>query len=328
MIGSSAAWPHIEPGFPKFLPALEYLYSKVRVANIQLQNRKIEMIGVDACHPDRYQNQHTSILVTNNWILPSALDSQYYEQFPDSFYGGMYAGSVPIESVATIKKFNCFINRMDPIRQSWMYQFVRRNLLGLGYVSFNMDISQHLSSKQVSNNATPMEVFEQQFHQHLDIFRPEHNFIKSQVPYRNFDHAASLNQIIMQSDFSVVLETNFDRNEVITYSEKIFRCLKLPRPWVMFAMKHAVQGPREMGFDVLDDLVDHSYDTIDFAIDRQVAILDQIETMCKKQFTARMIFRCEQAAKHNQELLFRLYGNFKEDADNTFERAISKCLKL
>jgi hypothetical protein len=96
----------------------------------------------------------------------------------------------------------------------------------------------------------------------------------------------------------------------------------------MFAMKHAVEGLREMGFDVLDDLVDHSYDTIDFAIDRQVAILDQIETMCKKQFTARMIFRCEQAAKHNQELLFRLYGNFKEDADNTFERAISKCLKL
>lgn len=317
-----------ESGFSNFAPAFKYLHLQVTSINLQFQNRKIKLVAVDACQPNDYQNQHTDILVTNNWVSPAVLESQYYEQFPDSFYGGLYSGQVSVESVATTKKFNCFINRMDPIRQSWLYQLIRRNLFELGYVSFNMDISRHNTLRHSDNSATPMQVFEQQFRQHLDIFGPEHDFIKSQVPYRSFDVNTLPDQIIMQSNFSIVLETYFDCNEIITYSEKIFRCLKLPRPWVMFAMQHAVQGLRDMGFDVLDDLVDHSYDTIDFAINRQVAILDQIEVMCENQLTTSMIARCEQAAEHNQKLLSKLSNTFNKDVDDTFKRAVAKCLQL
>ena len=319
-MGQSSPWFTIEPGFSNFAPSCKYLFSQVASVNLQFQNPKIKLLEIDAYRPNYYQ--HTDILVTNNWISPAMLESQYYEQFPDSFYGGVYGGQVPIESVATTKKFNCFINRMDPIRQSWLYQLIRRNLFELGYVSFNMDISRH------GTQETPLQVFEQQFRQHLDIFGPEHDFIKSQVPYRSFDVNTLPDQIIMQSNFSIVLETYFDCNEIITYSEKIFRCLKLPRPWVMFAMKHAVQGLRDMGFDVLDDLVDHSYDTIDFAINRQVTILDQIEVMCKNQLTTSMIARCEQAAEHNQRLLSKLSNTFNKDVDDTFKRAVAKCLQL
>ena len=217
---------------------------------------------------------------------------------------------------------------MDPIRQSWLYQLIRRGIFDQGYVSFNMDISRHIAMKPCRPNSSHWEVFDQQFREQLSIFKSEHEFIKSCVPYRNFDSNTKLNQIIMDSKFSIVLETYFDRNEVITFSEKIFRCLKLPRPWVMFAMKNSVQTLRNMGVDVLDDLVDHSYDTIDVDIARQTAILNQVEIMCKTQLTTTMISRCQQAANHNQQLLLKFLETFYKDVNSTYERAITKCLQL
>jgi hypothetical protein len=318
--------------FKNFRSCRDNILSKHDEVNQKIKltdlNKSLELRIIDACEPWKFQNQKTKILVTNNWISADALDSTQYEQFSASWCA-MYAGIVPIEKVTPTKNFNCFINRMDTIRQSWLYQLIRRGIFEQGYVSFNMDIA--LRTKQILKNEAsilPLEIFEKQFCEQLSIFESEHNFIKSQIPYRNFDADILLDQIIMQSKFSIVLETYFDRNNVITYSEKIFRCLKLPRPWVMFAMKNAVQNLRDKGFDVLDDLVDHSYDTIEFDVARQVAILDQIEIMCKNQLTTSMILRCEQAAKHNQQLLFKLLETFYEDVNSTYERASTKCLQL
>jgi hypothetical protein len=169
-------------------------------------------------------------------------------------------------------------------------------------------------------------VFEQQFHRHLQIFHSEHEKAKTMVPYRNFD--CDLQTAIMQTEFSIVLETCFDRNEVITFSEKIFRCLKLPRPWVIFAMKNAVSYLRDLGFDVLDDVVDHGYDSIEFAIERQVAILDQCEIMCQRELTASDVKRCEQAAQHNQQLLDKMSATWYTDVNNTVLLALEKCKRL
>ena len=320
-----------EIGFKNFMSCTEYTFLKKNICNQEIKisapNKSLELVIVDACCPNQLLNQKTKILITNNWIDPASVNSAQYEQFLTSWYG-IYAGIVPIEEVAPTKNFNCFINRMDPIRQSWLYQLIRRGVFDQGYISFNMDISRHIAMKQCRPDASPWEVFDQQFREQLSIFKSEHEFIKSRVPYRNFDSNIKLNQIIMDSKFSIVLETYFDRNEIITFSEKIFRCLKLPRPWIMFAMKNAVQNLREMGFDVLDDLIDHSYDTIDFDIARQIAILDQVEIMCKTQLTTTMISRCQQAANHNQQLLLKLLETFYKDVNSTYERAITKCLQL
>lgn len=320
-----------EVGFKNFKSCTDNIYFKHKEANQKIKladsNKSLELCLIDACVPEQFLNQKTKILVTTNWINMDALDSTYYEQFPASWCG-MYAGIVPIEEVTPNKDFNCFINRMDSFRQSWLYQLIRRDIFEQGYVSFNMDISRHIALEQCRPDSSSLEVFDRQFQEQLSIFKSEHEFIRSCVPYRNFDSNIGLNQLIMDSKFSIVLETYFDRNNVITYSEKIFRCLKLPRPWIMFAMKNAVQNLRDLGFDVLDDLVDHSYDTIDFGIARQIAILNQIEIMCKNQLTTSMILRCEQAAKHNQQLLFKLLETFYEDVNSTYERASTKCLQL
>jgi hypothetical protein len=316
-----------EPGGNYIAPSAGFVFRLINQANQQLADHKgkLDVVIVDACHAKQYQQGRT-VLVTNNWLAPGELDESRYQQFPNSWYG-LYAEPIVYEPQTPTKKFNCFMNRMDPIRQSWLYQLIRLGIFDQGLISFNMDIGAHMQFQHCDPDDTPYTVFEKQFARyHSEMFGTEHEFIKSQVPYRNF--SVPLDQAIMQTEFSIVLETYFDRNELITFSEKIFRCLKLPRPWVVFAMKNAVAYLRDMGFDVLDDLVDHSYDSVNFAMDRQLVILDQIKTLCQQTLTPAQIVRCQQAATHNQLLLTEFYGRFYQDVNNACQQAVTKCLKL
>lgn len=199
-----------------------------------------------------------------------------------------------------VKDFNCFINRMDVIRQSWLYLLMRRNMFDRGFVSFNMDVSR-------LNNYDPAvsahAVFEQQFAEHMTNFETEHTQARHMVPYRNFDAAEDVATVIMQSRFSIVLETYFDDNNLITFTEKTFRSLVLPRPWLLFCSKNAVSTLRNWGFDVLDDLVDHQlYDNIDHAIQRQGVILDMAQDLCSFD-VAKHQHRLCQAASHNLTMI-------------------------
>jgi hypothetical protein len=315
-----------EPGFEHSQACFNFTHRQIDRANRELARHQgqLDLLIVDACFPDQYQ-QGRQVLITNNWLASGQLDESRYQQFSHNWYG-LYAGSVKIESVMPEKKFNCFVNRMDPIRQSWLYQLIRRGVFDQGLISFNMDISRHKINGQCASTDTAGKIFQQQFENQLQIFAKEHEIAKVIVPYRNFD--CDLATAIMRTEFSVVLETYFDRNHVITFSEKIFRCLKLPRPWVMFAMKDAVAYLRDLGFDVLDDLVNHSYDSVDFAIDRQTAVLDQIEIMCRQSLSQSQIYRCQQAADHNQQLLAKMYKDFHEDVNNACLKAVAKCVNL
>ena len=316
----------LEPGFENSQACFNFTHRQIDRANRELAQHRgqLDLLIVDACFPDQYQ-QGRRILVTNNWLAPGQLDANRYQRFSDNWYG-LYAGSVNAQSQQPEKKFNCFINRMDPIRQSWLYQLIRRGVFDQGLISFNMDISRHKLNGQCAPTDTAAKIFQQQFETQLQIFSQEHEFAKNLVPYRNFD--CDLTTAIMRTEFSIVLETYFDRNQIITFSEKIFRCLKLPRPWVMFAMKNAVAYLRDLGFDVLDDLVNHGYDRVDFAIDRQKAILDQIEIMCRHNLTESEIQRCREAADHNQSLLSKMYQHFHEDVNNACLKAVAKCVNL
>jgi hypothetical protein len=318
----------IEPGFFNAWPCFRYLTGKVLQANNALSatQKRMELQVVDACVPALYQNQNKKILLTNNWIGPELLDPRYYQSFSTDWYG-IYAGAVDIVQHQPVMDFNCFINRMDPIRQSWLYQFVRRDLFDQGYISFNMNVDKHVSMKIFPDNVDPFVVFDWQFEQHLKIFRAEHDFIRPVLPYRNFE-TDNLDQIIMSSKFSLILENSFDQKSLITLSEKIFRCMKLPRPWLLFANANSVKYLKDAGFDVLDDIVDHSYDSIEFEIDRQVKILDIMQDLCKLQFNNQLHARLEKAAMHNQKLLDTMFSNWHHDVDDAIVLAQNKCRNL
>ena len=226
----------------------------------------------------------------------------------DTGWAGFYFDNFlpEVDDQVIIKDFNCFISRMDPMRQSWFYQLIRRGLLDQGLVSYNMDIDRIPALAGM----TQSQAFEKQFQDGMTIFAPEHEIARAIVPYRNFDTESAIEKIILQSKFSIVIETFFDHNDMITYTEKIFRAMCLPRPWILYCARHAVKYLRKQGYDTLDDLVDHAqYDDLESCIDRQVAILNMTKELCNfdvEQHRTRLV----QASNHNLAQIEKLHKNF------------------
>lgn len=239
--------------------------------------------------------------------------SLYFEHFDWD-----YSDTTPV------KDFNCFINRMDINRQSWLYLLIRRKLFDKGFVSFNMDVSR-LDNYDPTVSAA--DVFDRQFQSHMTNFEAEHNIARSIVPYRNFD-TEDLSSVLMQSRFSIVLETYFELPDEITFTEKTFRSLIFPRPWLLYAAPNAVQTLRNWGFDVLDDLVDHAaYDNVSDCIQRQTTILDLAQTMCDFDVTTHQA-RLQQAATHNLSLLKQWRVDLPDVATQDAARFLDKVYAL
>lgn len=237
--------------------------------------------------PTVYTGKHPQIANINFYTAGPEYYCMYYENYNNK-----------IDWVTPSKDFNCLIARMDPIRQSWLYLLIRRKLFDRGYVSFTMDNSRITEF----DNVPAADAFELQYNKYMSNFEAEHNFAKSIIPYRNFDIDQDLDELIMQSKFTIVLETYNSDNSEITFTEKIIRSLRLPRPWLLFSVQYGVKQLSSWGFDTLDDIVDHSYDSIENSIERQSAILDIAERMCDFDVELHRD-RLIQASDHNMKLL-------------------------
>jgi hypothetical protein len=79
----------------------------------------------------------------------------------------------------------------------------------------------------------------------------------------------------------------------------------------LFSVQYGVKQLRSWGFDTLDDIVDHSYDSIENSIERQSAILNIAERMCDFDVELHRD-RLMQASDHNMKLL----RNWQENLDS------------
>jgi hypothetical protein len=245
---------------------------------------------VDAVRPYDIQRK---LVVTDNFI-----QRDHIALWPE-FYGN-YLYNPEYELRPPKYLFNCFISRSDPFRQSWLYKFQQQNLIDQGLITFNLD---YRATDLVHLKGT-VELFDVLFSCGNEIFESEHKILRNRVPFCNFN--TSLEQAIIDSKVSIVLETYFDREEVIAFSEKIFRALQLPRPLLLFSAPGAIEHIRHCGFDVLDDLVDHGYDLESKPVVRQSKILNQLEVINNLQYNSTIVDRMQQAKDHNQTRLAQL----------------------
>lgn len=218
-----------------------------------LRRHNLDVVLVDALDSRRSYKK----LVTDN--ITSLPHDPLYPEFWGTF------AYIPVyETRAPTKLFNCFINRVCTTRQSWFYQFVRRDLLCHASVSFLLDSREPPRGK---------DLYEKNFIGY-EIFAHEHASMRESVPYKNFH--CSLEQAVIDTKISLVIETYFDWPNTIAFSEKIFRALQLPRPFMLFCSPGAVTALRHYGFDVWDDVCDHTYDSEPDPIQRQIMILDHL----------------------------------------------------
>ena len=180
---------------------------------------------------------------------------------------------------APVRRFNCFMNRPRGDRNIVFYELIRRRLLSQGFVSYNCTASE-LAREYTAADLTRYSV--------------EH--LQAPVPYNTVEAHGTLEQCIIDSEVSLVIET-YTADDHIVFSEKIFRALQMPRPWVMYSSLGAVALLENHGFDVLSDCVDHAYDRIKEHTPRLMAVLNQLESIRPD------LKRSAAAAEHNRALL-------------------------
>jgi hypothetical protein len=214
------------------------------------------------------------IIITDN-IPICAVHGIMIPLYPEYWHVYHYQPVYQIEPASY--GYNCFMNRISEDRAQTFQELKRRGLLSKGLVSFN--------------NLRPG-----------NLTSTDQDLVDYGEPYNNL--TSSLEQSIIDSNISLVLETYVSDNH-ITFSEKIFRALQLPRPWLLYCSPQSINYLRHYGFDVLDDYVDHSYDLKTLHCDRLPSIIDQLEQFVDRQYVHHDYARFEQAAEHNRNLLLK-----------------------
>jgi hypothetical protein len=200
--------------------------------------------------------QHEKILlvVTDNILNFDNLSCVKFFSYPKllgvtaSYYDN------PIINTPT-KLYNCFIQRVDSVRQSWFYFLYHYNLLDQGYVSLLM--------KQLTDYSklTGIELFDYTHsHYQLDAlphFEQAYQSTRAQIPFQNFEEKNNLLPYILDSKYSLVLETyaiEDDRNQWC-FTEKSLRALQFPSIPLLFVQRGGISILKSLGLEIINDIV-------------------------------------------------------------------------
>jgi len=257
----------------KYLPLEQVINQQVDQALGRKKNIAYRIVdSVFAEMPTSWTD--AKLIITDN-IPTRAVCGNIFPLYPE--YWHVYHYEPVYQSRPATYGYNCFMNRVSEDRAQMFQELERRGLLAKGLVSFN--------NLRPGNNTCN-----------------DQDLIDYGDPYNNLTN--SLEQSIIDSNISIVLET-YISDDHITFSEKIFRALELPRPWLLYCSPQAVGYLRRYGFDVLDDYVDHSYDNEIVHSSRLLSIIDQLEQFVNRQYNKNDYARFEQAANHNRNLLLK-----------------------
>ena len=89
-----------------------------------------------------------------------------------------------------------------------------------------------------------------------------------------------------------------------------------PVPWVAYAGRYTIAKLRELGFDVMDDIVDHSYDRLletQHKMPNFTGSAKQTIAHVKNLDWLQVKSRCQEAAFKNQTLLEELSRIWKDN---------------
>jgi len=282
----------------------------------QRGNQKIVVSMVDDlwdCATDRSQDtpylfDRNTTVITDNFLNCPTIYKIY--RSPLSFYG-IYWYTPDNQDWKPDRDYTFAVNRLDFKRMDMLLQLHRTLGLDAGYVNFNCNIG----GKQVASESIRRQAFLTQAQTHAGTTAELDAFVNMNhlVPIKN--HTLDHDQVYTLGWLNIIIET-YSSDNVISFSEKIFRCLVTPVPWAMYAGRYAIAKLRELGFDVMDDIVDHSYDRLTEAQHKMSYFATSSKntiTSLKTQNWAQIKSRAQAAAFHNQTLLEELSRIWKDN---------------
>lgn len=250
---------------------------------------------------------HNTRVITDNLVLcPTAYK---FNPLPRSFFGIYHY--TPIRSWTPDKDFTFGVNRLDFKRMGVLLAISRQLGISNGLVNFNCEI------RVAGQPVDPQEAFLELATQHsssADLL--DFNSLASQMPLKNY--TMHHDDCCSGSWLNIIVET-YSSDTTISFSEKIFRCLVTPSPWIAFAGRYAIARLRTLGFDVLNDIVDHSYDSLHEAQNKIEYFSKSAKSTISKLKSLpldELHIRCQQAATHNQLVLADMKQRWPTERDN------------
>jgi hypothetical protein len=257
--------------------------------------------ALDRSKDTPYLFDTNTTVITDNWFNTPTLYT--VARVPDSFYG-IYSYTPVDQAWKPDRDYTFAVNRVDLKRMQILLNLYRYVGLYRGYVNFNCAGDRDTNPKQNFSNhfiyATDQELL---FFQQLIELMPLKNYA--------IDH----DQTYVSSWLNVIVET-YSSDNIISLSEKIFRCLVTPVPWIAYSGRYTIARLRCLGFDVLDDIIDHNYDHVVEAQHKTATFVNTANTTIdslKQRDWSTLSTRCQAAATHNQQLLAEMKRTWTTD---------------
>jgi hypothetical protein len=257
-------------------------------------------------------------MISDTWLMNSGYHPEYHCLAPEIWH--MFLCDKIAYDIEPAKPYSLVVNRVSGERLLVFYKMARLGMIENAQINFNCGPASHIHKQEISLEQR-LESFDY-WHQHLD--RPEFDDLyqswrpRMPIMLENDDAVTGgPDWAAMNSRVSIIMETYHNRFSIV-FSEKIFRALQTPRPWVLFCSHDSVKLLRDHGFDVLDDLVDHGYDP-------ETSPERRMDLMLASVHTAKFHKdRCLEAVEHNQEILRRLAAAWPERLQRLAQSIASK----
>lgn len=97
-------------------------------------------------------------------------------------------------------------------------------------------------------------------------------------------------------------------------TEKTEKCFLLGQVPIFNGPRHLARNIRELGFDLFDDLIDHSYDDEVNTDARLRLVIDQLEKICRTPLNALIRYKLDNMDRfdRNRQLCYRIRSNLDE----------------
>lgn len=201
---------------------------------------------------------------------------------------------------------NCFVSFPSKLRQTYMCEIIQRGWTG----SLSYRVNTKSTGFDHDSDAHRLALLDKIAAQMPEEYQQANAWLRQNVPVRTFD--TTLEQAIIDTKIGIVLEARQTADQPIL-TEKTFRALMLPRPFVLIVPSShvgTVQYLKDLGFQLHDDLVDHTYDTVADEKDRMCLALDQIARFTTLTYSDQQLDELQQRAAHNRDIIERLLHDF------------------
>lgn len=264
-------------------------------------------------------DRNTTVITDNRVNCPTVYTVC---QLPISWFG-IYCYRPQDQQWRPSRRFTFSVNRLDSLRLRLILELTKRSMhLSqapiVDHVNFNCWSWNGDNTSAEGKQSNFMREFDSMPDALRENYEEAKNILVPQMPLLN--HDLEIEQSHVSSWLNIVVET-YSGETTVAISEKLFRALVTPVPWVVYAGKHTVAYLRSMGFDVLTDIVDHGYDNAvekntgepgDKMVDFFWAARQIVQELKARNFND-LSLRCQQAATHNQKLLHSMSQKWPKD---------------